>query len=68
MHTFFKVVSSGNNLDLVAAIAGGVIGGLVIILLIALLGFGIAAVTLSLRKKGEYNSSVLCLDNIFVNL
>jgi hypothetical protein len=65
MHIFFVVVLSGNNPDLIAAIAGGIVGGLVVILLIALLGFGIAAVTLSLRKRGEYNSSLLCVANIF---
>ena len=56
IHTFFKAVLSGNNLNLIIAIVGGVIGGLVGILLIALLGFGIVAVTLGLRKRGEYHS------------
>ena len=55
IHTFFKAVLSGNNPNLIAAIVGGVVGGLVGILL-TLLGFGIVAVTLGLRKRGEYHS------------
>ena len=54
IHTF-KAVLSGNNSNLIAAIVGGVVGGLVGILL-TLLGFGIVAVTLGLRKRGEYHS------------
>ena len=56
MHTYIPSlkVLSDNNPNLIAAIVGGVVGGLVGILLISLLGFGIAAVTLGLRKRGEY--------------
>ena len=43
-------------MNLIAAIVGGVAGGLVGILLITLLGFGIAAMTLGLRKRGEYHN------------
>jgi hypothetical protein len=59
IYTLIKIVLSGkfNNPDLIAAIVGGVVGGLIVILLIALFGFGIAtAVILSLRKRGEYHS------------
>ena len=56
IHTFFKAVLSGSSTNLIAAIVGGVVGGLVGILLITLLGFGIAAMTLGLRKRGEYHS------------
>ena len=58
VHTypFFKTILSGSSTNLIAAIVGGVVGGLVVILLITLLGFGIAAVTLGLRKRGEYHS------------
>ena len=51
-HTF----KAGSIPTLIAAIVGGVVGGLVGILLIALLGFGIAAVALGLRRRGEYHS------------
>ena len=53
--TYIHAVLSGNNTNLIAAIVGGVVGGLVGIVLIALLRFGIAAVTLDLRKGGEYH-------------
>ena len=43
-------------MNLIAAIVGGVAGGLVGILLITLLGFGIAVMTLGLRKRGEYHN------------
>ena len=45
---------SGSIPNLIAAIVGGVVGGLFTILLIILLGFAIATVTLSLRKRGVY--------------
>ena len=38
----------------IAAIVGGVVGSLVVILLAAFLGLSIAAMTLTLRKKGSY--------------
>ena len=63
IHTFFKAVLSENNPNLIAVI-GGVIGGLVGILLIALLGFGIAAVTLGFRKRGEYIATIVLVSHI----
>ena len=55
IHTFFTEVLSGNNPNVIAAIVGGLVG----ILLISLLGFDIAVVILSLRKRGEYHSTVI---------
>ena len=56
IHTLFNAVLSGNIPNMIAAIVGGVVGGLFAILLIVLLGFAIAAVTLSLRKRGAYHT------------
>ena len=50
---FLHNVLSGSNPNLIAAIVGGVVGGLVGILL-TLLGFGIAVVTLGLKKRGDH--------------
>ena len=54
IHTFFKAVVLDSNPNiLITAIVGGVVGGLVGILLISLLGFSIAVVTLGLKRRGE---------------
>ena len=56
IYTLFNAVLSGNIPNMIAAIVGGVVGGLFAILWIVLLGFAIAAVTLSLRKRGAYHT------------